>query len=388
MVKKDRAPNDPDRSVPERDPRALAARVRARALALGFTRVGVAAARRLDEDFSRYERYLEEGLHGTMAYLAEHREARARVDGPEILEGARSVIVCAMDYRHAPDEAAIAGGSRAPGLRDGGVIARYARGADYHNFLRKRLRKLADFVRRACGAEARPMVDTAPVLERAWARLAGVGFVGKNGCLIAPGVGSFVLLGEVVTTAELAPDEPMESRCGSCELCLRACPTEAFVRPFVLDAGRCVSFLTIEHRGAIPEPLRAGVGDRLFGCDVCQDVCPYNKTSPGPAEPSAPFALGARWSERDLRALLALDEGSFAALTEGSALARPGREGLLRNALTVLGNVGTIEHLPALRATAEGERSPVLGEAARWAIARIEAREADGVLSRRETTTR
>jgi epoxyqueuosine reductase len=388
MVKQDRAQNDAPREGGEADPRAMTERVRARALALGFTRVGVAAARRLDEDFSRYERYLDEGLHGTMAYLAEHRAARARVDGPEILEGARSVIVCAMDYRHAPDEAAVAEGRLSPGLRGGGVVARYARGADYHNFLRKRLRKLAEFVRRACGAQARPVVDTAPILERAWARLAGVGFVGKNGCVIAPGVGSFVLLGEVVTTADLAPDEPMDSRCGACTLCLDACPTRAFVRPFVLDAGRCVSFLTIEHRGAIPEPLREGVGEHLFGCDVCQDVCPYNKTRPGPADPSAPFALGARWSARDLPSLLGLDDAGFAALTEGSPLARTGREGLIRNALTALGNIGTPAHIPSLRATVAREESPALREAALWAIARIEARAADGVVSRTETTPR
>jgi epoxyqueuosine reductase len=192
--------------------------------------------------------------------------------------------------------------------------------------------------------------------------------------VIAPGVGSFVLLGEVVTTAELTPDEPMESRCGACTLCLDACPTEAFVRPFVLDARRCVSFLTIEHDGAIPAALRQGVGDRFFGCDLCQDVCPYNKTALGPAARTEHFALGPRWSELTLAELLALDDEAIRSLTVGSALVRPGREGLVRNALTVLANTGTRDDLPAVRASLARESSEVLREAARWAIARIEER--------------
>lgn len=346
-------------------------RVRARAIELGFARVGFTSARVLDEDYARYEAFLSQEMHGSMQYLAHNREARRTVDTDAVLAGARSVVVCAIDYRNAPvlDEAK---GDRGP---SGAVIARYARGQDYHNFVRKKLRRLAEFVRQETGCESRPMLDTAPLLERAWARLAGVGFVGKNGCIIAPGLGSFVLLGEVVTAAELVADEPMESRCGSCTLCLDACPTDAFVKPFVLDARKCVSFLTIEHRGAMPESLRSSVGDRWFGCDDCQDVCPYNQSKATRVESSTQFSLGERWSARTIESLVTMDEREFEKLTQGSALGRPGREGLVRNALIVLGNTGTRAHLPLIERVIERESSEVLRDAARWAIAAIEGRE-------------
>jgi epoxyqueuosine reductase len=346
-------------------------RVRERAIELGFARVGFARARVLDEDYVRYEAFLSEKMQGSMRYLEDNREARKSVDTEAVLEGARSVVVCAIDYRNAPvlDEAS---GDRGP---KGAVIARYARGQDYHNFVRKKLRRLAEFVRQQTGCESRPMLDTAPILERAWARLAGVGFVGKNGCIIAPGLGSFVLLGEVVTTAEFVEDEPMESRCGSCTLCLDACPTDAFVKPFVLDARKCVSYLTIEHRGPMPEPLRPLVGDRWFGCDDCQDVCPYNQSKAARVESSTQFSLGERWSSRTIESLLAMDEREFDRLTQGSALGRPGREGLVRNALIVLGNTGTRANIPAIERVIERETSELLRDAARWAIAAIEARD-------------
>jgi epoxyqueuosine reductase len=349
-------------------------RVRARASELGFVRTGVARAQVLTEDFARYEAFIEEEMHGSMGYLAERREARRTVDTDAILPGARSVVVCAIDYRAAPETA---NGANEKGPQ-GAVIARYARGQDYHNFVRKKLRRLAEFVRQETGCEARPMLDTAPMLERAWARLAGVGFVGKNGGVIAPGVGSFVLLGSVVTTAELVADEPMESRCGACTLCLDACPTRAFVRPFVLDARRCVSFLTIEHRESIPVSLREGVGDRLFGCDDCQDVCPYNQSKSGHKPASSQFSLGERWSSRTVESLLAMDERAFEALTLGSPLGRPGRDGLVRNALTVLANTGTAAHLPAIERLVASETSEVVLDAARWAIERIRERAGRG----------
>lgn len=346
-------------------------RVRARAHELGFARVGITRAVPLTEDFARYEAFLAAEMHGSMDYLAHNRESRRTVNTPAVLDGAQSVIVCAIDYRSAP---ALDGAAESRGP-SGAVIARYARGQDYHNFVRKKLRRLAETVRvETGGCESRPMLDTAPILERAWARLAGVGFVGKNGCIIAPGLGSFVLLGSVVTTAALAVDEPMESKCGACTLCLDACPTGAFARPFVLDARKCVSFLTIEHEGPMDPSLRESVGDRFFGCDDCQDVCPYNQSRAPRAETSSQFSLGERWSERTIESLLALDEPAFRALTQGSPLGRPGREGLVRNALVVLGNTGTRANLPAIAQTIERESSEVLREAARWAIARITER--------------
>ncbi len=342
-------------------------RVREKALALGFHRVGVAHAGALDEDFPRYERFIADGLHGAMDWLARDADARRDVDHPGILEGARSVVVCALSY-HRGDE---------PSPMPGATIARYARGRDYHNFLRKKLRRLAAWMRAEFGAEARPMVDTAPVLERAWARRAGVGFVGKNGCVIAPGLGSYLLLGEVVTDLALAPDAPMEPRCGSCTRCLDLCPTRAFVAPMVLDARRCVSYLTIEQGEAIPDALRAPLGDRIFGCDDCQDVCPFNRTAPPDAATTKDFVDDGRWARTSPEGLLALDEVAWGSLVAGSALARPGLVAMQRNAAVVLGNTGTRRHLPVLQATANTHRDGVVREAAAWAAAAIEGREAD-----------
>lgn len=339
--------------------------VRARAYALGFHRVGLATADPLDADYARLRAFLDAGYEGEMAWLARDPEVRRDVAHPRVLAGARSVIVCALAYHRGDEPSPLAEAD----------IARYARGRDYHNFLRKRLRKLAAWLRASYGVAAAPLVDTSPVLERAWARRAGVGFVGKNGCVIVPGLGSYVLLGEVVTDLALPPDTPMEERCGACTRCLDACPTQAFAAPWVLDARRCVSYLTIEHPGAVPHELRAGIGARVFGCDVCQEVCPFNRTAPPPREGTRDFAHDGRWSGHDLSSLLALDEAGFARLTAGSPTARPGREGLARNAAVVLGNVGGRRHLPVLQRAAREDPSETVREAATWALARIAERE-------------
>jgi epoxyqueuosine reductase len=341
--------------------------VRARALALGFHRVGFADVGPLLEDHPRYLDFVAQGRHGDMAWLAENADVRRDVRGPGILAGARSVIVCALSYHRGAEASPMSGAT----------VARYARGGDYHNFFRKKLRRLAAWLRREFGAEARPLVDTAPVLERAWARRAGVGFVGRNGCIIAPGLGSYLLLGEVVTDLALPPDEPMDERCGSCTRCLDACPTQAFAASHVLDARRCVSYLTIEHDGPIDATLRAGVGDRIFGCDDCQDVCPFNRTAPPPPAETAQFAPDPRWAALSPESILAMDPARWEAIAEGSPLARPGWERMARNAAVVLGNTGTRRHLPVLRAhlARVTERS---AEDTRWAIAAIAARDGAG----------
>ena len=340
-------------------------RVRARATAFGFHRVGFARAAPLVDDHARYERWLSDGHHGDMHWLANEREARRDVEHPWILPGARSVVVCALSY-HRGDE---------PSPIEGAAVARYARGRDYHNFFRKKLRKLAAWMRSEFGAEARPMVDTSPVLERAWARLAGVGFVGKNGCVIAPGLGSYLLLGEVVTDLALDADEPIEQRCGSCTRCLDLCPTRAFVEPMVLDARRCVSYLTIERSGPIDPALRPLMGDRIFGCDDCQDVCPFNRTAPPPTESTREFASDGRWSSLPPERLLTIEAEAFDRVAEGSCLARPGADGMARNAAVVLGNTGARRHLAVLRETAASHRSETVREAAAWAVDAIEVRE-------------
>jgi epoxyqueuosine reductase len=348
------------------------ARVREAARAYGFDAVGVARADvPLDQDFARYEAFVAAGMHGEMDWLARDAEVRRRVDTADVLPGARSVVCVARRYaRPREDEAQDPETARA--------IARYARGRDYHNGVRKKLRQLAAFVRRLGTPEApvhaRPLVDDAPILERAWAARAGLGFVGKNGLLIVPGQGSLLLLGEVVTTLALTPDAPMAERCGSCTRCLDACPTGAFPRPFVLDARRCVSYLTIELRGPIPEELREGVGDHVFGCDDCQTVCPFNQSPPREVTAAAArFAPHPRWATTSLEALLEPGDEAWARVSEGSPVHRATQEGLARNAAIVLGNRGDPAALGALERAREGHPMPVVREAAGWAAARLRA---------------
>lgn len=347
--------------------------VKERAKQLGFDHVGIASAATLTDDYTHYEAFLEARMEGEMSYLSENREARRSLAIPEVLEGARSVVVCAVNYRQ-PQERDDAGLQNAR-------IARYARGADYHNFLRRKLRKLAAFIRTELGANARPILDTAPVLERAWARLAGVGFVGKNGLLIVPGTGSFVMLGEVVTDAELLADSPMESRCGQCTLCLSACPTNAFAKPYVLDATKCIAYLTIESTQAPPASLRSAIGDRVFGCDHCQDVCPYNLGTARLQQTTfAQFLLTERWSAVDVASLLQLTKDEFEQLVASSPLSRPGQDGLARNAAIVLGNTGDKRHLPVLNNAAMNHSSATVRECASWAINEIQQRESGKIL--------
>lgn len=344
-------------SNPERI--ALTRGVKDEARRLGFEAVAIARADvALDADFARYEAFIDAGHHGEMGYLAADREVRRRLDGNGMLAGAKSVVCLARSYKRADADA------------DAGLaqnVARYARGQDYHNGLRKKLRKLAAFVR-SLGQDvgARPLVDDAPILERAWAARAGLGFVGKNGLLIVPGQGSFVLLGEVVTTLELEPDPPLPGRCGECTACLDACPTDAFVAPFVLDARRCIAYLTIEAEEVAPPELRASIGERVFGCDTCQDVCPFNA---GRAEGAdlRPFRPQPKLAGATLEALLDLDEAGFDALREGSPLGRPGRDGLRRNAALALAARKDPTSRDALRRHAD-DPAPVVRDAVRWSL--------------------
>jgi epoxyqueuosine reductase len=343
--------------------RALSGSIKARGRALGFDAIGIAAAGALGIEHERYERFVERGFHGEMHWLAQNAEARRATNADSILEGARSVICVASSYkRPARDE------TRDPPLAQG--IARYARGRDYHNGLRKKLRKLAAFVRKlAEGTSARPLCDDAPILERAWAVRAGLGVIGKNGLLIVPGQGSFVLLGEVITTLELEPDEPIRRDvCGSCTRCIDACPTRAIVEPFVLDARRCISYLTIELRGPIPVELRKEVGEHLFGCDECQTVCPFNQTPRGMTTDPRYEPLE-RWTETSLEDLL-----NGRDIGEGTPLSRATPEGIARNAAIVLGNRNPCE-APSLAALEQAAKSPspVVRDAARWALERHRA---------------
>ncbi|MDP9037309.1 MAG: tRNA epoxyqueuosine(34) reductase QueG [Myxococcota bacterium] len=347
--------------------------VRALGRVLGFDAIGIARADvSLDRDVAHYEAFVNAGMHGEMGWLARNGSARERLDGESVLIGAKSVVCLARRYQRSQDEDSLGGEVT-------GTIARYARGRDYHRFLRRRIRRLATFLRSlgtaARPVRARPLCDEEPILERAWAARAGLGFVGKNGMLIVPGVGSMVLLGEVVTTLELEPGTPIAERCGTCRRCLDACPTQAFERPFVLDARRCVSYLTIEHRSAIPLDLRAGIGTHLFGCDECQTVCPHNAgfgaRAPLDSADGDPFAPLERWARVSLEGLLSLDEDGWRAMSEGTPIRRAGRLGMARNAAIVLGNRGDEEALPALRSAALHHEDAVVREAAAWAVGQL-----------------
>ena len=341
----------------------LTARVKAEAEGAGFARVGVAEAVALEEEAAHLDAWLAAGRHGQMSWMAQTASVRKDPRDPNMLENAKSVIVMAAPYarRH---------GYEGPSPAR---IAKYAMGRDYHNVLTRKSRKVARVLQEA-GFTARVAVDSKPVFERAWAERAGVGFVGKNCCLIVPGVGSHAFLACVVTTAPLRPDEPMGRRCGSCTLCLDACPTRAFSGPRSLDARKCISYLTIEHRGAIPTEHRQALGPWAFGCDACQDVCPYNQTSGAVDRSLDAFEPGDRWTGLDAAQLLQMTEDAFRAWAEGSPLKRARYEGLARNMALVLGNRGAEPHLPVLDDTRRNHASGVVREAAEWAALELKRR--------------
>jgi epoxyqueuosine reductase len=336
-------------------------RIAQRAAELGFVRVGFARAARLARA-EAFERWLDDGLHGDMEYMARHRELR--VDPSRIEPWAKSVVMLAAPY-------ALPAGSDP-------AVSHYARGDDYHDVIRARLQQLGGFATAETGAHFRPAVDSAPLLERAIAEDAGLGWFGKSAMLLHPDHGSAFFVAALVLDRELDESTtPHPDRCGSCTRCIDACPTGAIIAPGRVDARRCVSYLTIELRGPIPRPLRPLVGHRIFGCDVCQTVCPWNRSRP--RRPLAdPLGLRARleareaWQAPSLAWILALDEAEFLAATRGTALRRTRHRGLLRNALVAAGNAGD----PSLRASvakhAESD-DELLREHARWALARIDA---------------
>ena len=305
--------------------------VRRLAVEAGFDAVGVAAAAPIARR-QYFADWLAEGRHGEMDYLA--RTAEARSDSRRLLEGARSVIVAAQSYKPADEGSLSAGGAR-------GRIARYAWGRDYHRVHRKKLQRLAAALHAAVEDrfESRVCVDTAPIIEREAAAAAGIGWIGKNTLVLHPRLGSYLFLGEIVTTLELAPSEPMSDHCGSCTRCLDACPTRAIHDPYRMDATRCIAYLTIEHRHEIPPGLHPAMGDWVFGCDICQEVCPHNAKAPAGSEPA--YAPGERFplSPRPLLdTLLNLTEEQRQAFLAGSAMKRATSAMLKRNATIAMGN--------------------------------------------------
>jgi epoxyqueuosine reductase len=334
---------------------ALADRAKSHAYGLGFDLVGIAQLG-APETTPQYHAWLARGFHGEMAYLERGSALRDDTTRPE--PGMRSAIVVALDY-----------GGRQPS----GPIARYARGDDYHDVMRAKLRELHSCLDRDLGepTAARPYVDTGPILERDLAQRAGLGWFGKNTMLINPKRGSFFFIGALFTSLELAPDEPFRAdHCGTCTRCLEACPTGAFAEPRVLDATKCISYLTIEHRSAIPEAMRPAMRDHVFGCDICQDVCPWNERFAKPA-PAGPLAPRDDRIAPDLAALLKLDDAGFRAQFRGSAITRTKRRGLARNIAIVLGNRGTDDDVNALHEAAAHDADPLVREHAAWALSRV-----------------
>lgn len=300
------------------------ARLKACALAIGFDLVGIAPAVE-PPHYAFFQHWIAEGCHAGMQYLAERAGLRAHPNF--LLPGARSVIVVAMNYADAEAD------STSPSQ---GYVSRFARGADYHQVVRGRLRLLAEELRQMMPeTRCRATVDSAPIMERDFAQLAGLGWFGKNTTLITESFGSWVVLGTLITTAELTPDAPMaDSRCGTCRACLDACPTGALVAPYRLDARRCLSYWTVEHRGPLSDEIAERLGGRVFGCDACQQACPHNLETP----PSRHAEFRPRPSVHplDLPRLIAVDEAGFSAMFAESPLLRAGCERLQRNALAVL----------------------------------------------------
>ena len=337
-------------------PTGLTREVKSEADRAGFARVGIARADRLAPEARQLDAWLDGERHGQMSWMAATAEVRKDPRHPAMLRGAQSVVVLAAPYL---PTTTVEGPSP-------GRVAKYALGRDYHAVLHRKARRVWRLLTER-GYATRVAVDSKPVLERAWAERAGVGFVGKNCCLIVPGIGSHVFLACLVTTAPLDADTPIERRCGGCSLCLEACPTKAFTEPRSLDARRCIAYLTIEHRGPIPGEHRSAIGPWLFGCDVCQDVCPYNQTARDATRFDA-FEVSERWDGTDAAALLAMDEESFRAWASGSAVKRARYEGVARNAALVLGNRGERTHLRVLENASLDHPSPVVREAADWAL--------------------
>ncbi|WP_376087897.1 tRNA epoxyqueuosine(34) reductase QueG [Roseomonas sp. CCTCC AB2023176] len=347
--------------MPRTDGQAPEALLREEALRLGFHAVGFARAELGPEVRERLAAFFEAGMHGDMGWMEERADQRAhpRALWPE----AASVVSLGLSY--APKDDPLETLARP----DRGTISVYARHRDYHDLLKSRLKALARWmVARFPGSDVKVFTDTAPVMEKPLAERAGLGWQGKHTNLVSRSHGSWLFLGEVYTTLALEPDVPHAARCGTCTRCLDACPTDAFPAPYRLDARRCVSYLTIEHRGPIPEDLRSRLGNRIYGCDDCLAVCPWNRFA-------RPTDVPGLMPREDLVAprlaeLAALDDAGFRARFSGSPVKRIGRGRFVRNVLNAIGNSGD----PALRPVAEGlagDPDPVVADSARWAAARL-----------------
>jgi len=343
--------------------RSAQADIRARAAGLGFDVCGFASAADPWPAGARLEAFVAEGLHGTMGWMAETLERRAHPTG--MWPQARSAIVLGMNYGPGGDPLA------ALAERSHGAISVYAQGLDYHELIKGRLKQLASWSKARIGGQVKVFVDTAPLMEKPLAQRAGLGWQGKHTNLVSRELGSWLFLGAVLTSVALEPDAAEEDRCGSCRACLDICPTGAFPAPYRLDARRCISYLTIEHEGPVDEALRPALGNRIYGCDDCLAVCPWNKF----AQVARESAFHAREALKSpsLADLATLDEAAFRQLFRRNPVLRIGRDRLVRNVLYAIGNSGD----PALLASARrllDDPAGVVADAARWAVSRLTSR--------------
>jgi len=344
------------------DPLELREAIRREAAALGFASCGFAPADAAPESAERLDAWIADGAHGSMAWMADRQEQRRR---PQVLwPAAKSLVMLGMSYAPREDPMRLAD------QREVGRISVYAQGADYHEIVKKALKALARRIVELGGGELKVFVDTAPVMEKPLAAAAGIGWQGKHSNLVSREHGSWLFLGAIMTSLDLPSDTPHDDRCGSCSACQAACPTDAFPRPYVVDAQRCISYLTIEHRGPIAREFRTAIGNRIYGCDDCLAVCPWNKFAQSAAANRA-FAARAELAAPDLADLLGLDDAGFRAVFAGSPIKRIGRNRLLRNALIAAGNSGAPALLPAVRQLLDDPAPEVRGGAV-WALSRLD----------------
>ena len=354
---------------------AISARIKRLAADAGFDLCGIAPVREFGE-LEKFPEWIESGYAGEMRYLESRTESGElkRSSLAHAAPWARSVVVCAINY-NVDQPRSIDGTDQSAGVTGGtpmfrtGWISRYAWSKeDYHDSVLRRLRQVEAELKKEVDCRTWCYVDTGPLIERIYAKYSGVGWQGKNTCLINEEMGSWLFLGVILTSLELAPDIPAPDRCGTCTACLEACPTDAFLAPYQLDATRCISYLTIEKRGDIPEDLRAGIGRHVFGCDICQDVCPWNREAPATSLPE--FQPREGLVNPALDELAAMSVEGFRERFRGSPIKRTKYAGFRRNVAVAMGNSGNREFIPILERLADDEDETV-AKHARWALERL-----------------